>query len=112
MLRVGVTLALLPISLLAQWLDFRTPDIPRTADGKPNLSAPAPRTPDGKPDISGLWQPEPNDYSGDVIQNIKDEEVFRPEAEALFQRRILNNALESPHARCLPEGPAQIFGTG
>jgi len=30
--------------------------IPRLADGKPNLSAPAPRMADGKPDLSGLWQ--------------------------------------------------------
>ncbi len=31
---------------------------PKTADGKPNLSAPAPRTADGKPDLSGLWEME------------------------------------------------------
>lgn len=34
----------------AQWLVYRDPRIPRTADGRPNLSAPAPRMPDGKPD--------------------------------------------------------------
>ena len=52
-------LFLLPVSLSAQWLDWRTPGIPRTADGRPDLAAPAPRTPDGKPDFSGLWQPLP-----------------------------------------------------
>jgi len=66
-------LFLLPVSLCAQWLDFRTPGIPRTADGKPNLSAPAPKTPDGKPDLSGVWRPEPNPYFYDVIQELKDE---------------------------------------
>ena len=35
--------------LAAQWLTYPTPGIPRTADGKPNLTAPAPRTADGKP---------------------------------------------------------------
>jgi hypothetical protein len=40
--------------LAAQWLNHPTLGIPRTADGKPNLTAPAPRTPDGKPDLSGL----------------------------------------------------------
>ena len=40
----------------AQWLNYPTPDLPRTADGKPNLTAPAPRMPDGKPDLSGLWR--------------------------------------------------------
>src|SRR5262252_4582342 len=39
----------------AQWLDRKTPGIPRTQDGKPNLTAPAPRGPDGKPDLTGIW---------------------------------------------------------
>ena len=49
MQRVALLAALLlfPVSLAAQWLDFRTPVIPRTADGKPNLTAAAPLTPDG-----------------------------------------------------------------
>src|SRR6516225_9953840 len=54
--------ALIPVSLSAQWLDLPTPGIPRTADGKPDLNAPAPRPTDGKPDLSGLWQPEENGY--------------------------------------------------
>src|SRR5207344_74927 len=41
----------------AQWLKLPTPGLPRTADGKPDLTAPARRTPDGKPDLSGTWQP-------------------------------------------------------
>ena len=54
--RIAIVTAsfILPMSLGAQWLSFRTPGIPRTAEGKPNLSAPTPRTPDGKPDLSGL----------------------------------------------------------
>ena len=39
----------------AQWLDRPWPGIPRTADGKPNLAAPAPRGPDGRPDLTGIW---------------------------------------------------------
>src|SRR3954468_15009194 len=38
-----------------QWLKYPTAGVPKTADGKPNLSAPTPRTPDGKPDFSGIW---------------------------------------------------------
>src|SRR5688572_11761698 len=41
----------------AQWLNHRDPRIPRTRDGRPNLSAPAPRL-NGRPDLSGLWEAE------------------------------------------------------
>jgi len=43
------------VQLAAQWLNYPTPGIPRTTDGKPNLTAPARRTSDGKPDLTGLW---------------------------------------------------------
>jgi hypothetical protein len=46
-------------SLLAQWPRFPNGTIPRTADGKPDLTAPAPRTADGKPDLSGVWETAP-----------------------------------------------------
>src|SRR5207244_9499851 len=49
--------AALSASASAQWIGYPTPGIPRTADGKPNLNAPAPRSPDGRhPDLSGIWQ--------------------------------------------------------
>src|ERR1700674_3259227 len=51
----AVILAAVAPVVHAQWLDYPTPGVPRTADGKPNLSAPAPRTADGKPDFSGMW---------------------------------------------------------
>ena len=41
----------------AQWGVYHDPTIPRTRDGKPNLSAPAPRL-NGKPDLSGIWEAE------------------------------------------------------
>ena len=44
--------------LPTQWLDYSTPGIPRTPDGKPDLTAPAPRARDGRPDLSGVWQVE------------------------------------------------------
>src|SRR5690606_22622288 len=31
-------------------------NVPRNADGSPNLFAPTPRTADGKPDLSGVWE--------------------------------------------------------
>jgi hypothetical protein len=59
-LRLFTLFAFLSTGAHAQWLNFATPGIPRTPDGKPNLSAPAPRTADGKPDLSGAWMHEPN----------------------------------------------------
>jgi hypothetical protein len=56
--RLFVLFAVLSTGAYAQWLDFATPGIPHTPDGKPNLSAPAPRTADGKPDLSGVWMHE------------------------------------------------------
>jgi hypothetical protein len=46
-----------PLCINAQWAVYRDPAIPRTRDGKPNLSAPVPRL-SGKPDLSGIWQAE------------------------------------------------------
>src|SRR5438128_8227359 len=51
-----IVLLSMSVPLSAQWVHYPTPGIPRTPDGKPNLSAPAPRTPDGKPDLSGVWR--------------------------------------------------------
>ena len=59
-----ITLAAFVAPLAAQWAQYHTPGVPRTADGKPNLTAPAPRTADGKPDLSGLWNINQHRYRG------------------------------------------------
>jgi hypothetical protein len=102
---------LLPVPLCAQWLDQPTPGIPRTPDGKPNLTAPAPRTADGKPDLSGMWRPEVNAYRFDVIQDLKDESIFRPEAEAIFLKRVADFRRDDPVTLCLPGGPSEMLNT-
>jgi hypothetical protein len=106
---IAAALCLLPVSVSAQWLDYRTPGIPRTADGKPNLTAPAPRGPDGKPDLSGLWRPEANPYRFDVIQDLKDEAIFMPAAEAIFKERLTNFRRDDPVTNCLPAGPSEML---
>jgi len=58
--RFGLLLLVLlfaPLCVNGQWATYRDPVLPRTKDGKPNLSAPSPRL-NGKPDLSGIWQAE------------------------------------------------------
>jgi hypothetical protein len=110
---VACALALgLCVSASAQWLGYHEPGIPRTADGKANLAAPAPRTLDGKPDLSGLWEPEASPYRFDLIQDVKDEGIFQPGAEAVFQRRAADLRRDNPVTHCLPPGPSAIFASG
>ena len=93
-------LALLATPAAAQWLNYPTPGIPRTADGKPDLTAPAPRTADGKPDLSGMWQIGGLGYA----TNITDVDML-PWAQALFKKRVETYATDDPTVGCLPEGP-------
>jgi hypothetical protein len=44
--------------LLAQWLNYPAPGVPRLPNGTVDLRAKAPRTRDGTPDLSGVWQTE------------------------------------------------------
>jgi hypothetical protein len=57
-LRPFVLLALVLTGVHGQRVKFPDPGMPRTRDGKVNLSAPVPRTADGKPDLSGVWMHE------------------------------------------------------
>jgi hypothetical protein len=107
---MAVVLCLLPVPVCAQWLKLRTPGIPRTPDGKPDLTAPAPPMRDGRPDLSGLWRLGADSplYSVNIIRDVKDETIFKPAAEALFRKRAdADDLLDRPG--CLPSGPGDIF---
>jgi len=52
-----IVLVAAPLYVNAQWAVYKDPTIPRTRDGKPNLTAPAPRL-NGRPDLTGIWQAE------------------------------------------------------
>jgi hypothetical protein len=65
----------------AQWVNVQLPGIPRTPEGKPNLSAPTPRTVDGRPDLSGIWMQVPlygrDGYSDYVARPQLNEEQYQ-----------------------------------
>jgi len=82
----------------AQWLDRRTPDIPRKPDGKPNLTAPAPRGPDGKPDLAGVW-------NGPVPETGFDPANAQPWVNDLVGQRQQEYHKTRPSYLCLPSGP-------
>jgi hypothetical protein len=90
--------------LAAQWLTQPTAGIPRTPDGKPNLSAPAPRAPDGRPDLSGLWTKISPKYSRNIAADLKPEEI-QPWARALVEERRENLGKDYMNVRCVPLGP-------
>ena len=116
-------------SLSAQWPKRPTPDVPKTASGEPNMSAPAPRTADGKPDLSGLWRaggglggqrgapaPPPTGppVAGfrDVGQNLKGGLPLTPLGAELLKKRVADNSKDNPEAHCLPMGIIQLHTQG
>jgi hypothetical protein len=90
----------------AQWIHEPTRGIPRTADGKPDLAAPAPRSADGKPDLSGIWRFPPAAGSG--ITELKQAEI-NPWAAELQKQRLEDLGKGSPSVQCLPSPGVQAL---
>ena len=104
-----VLAAFLAAPLSAQWLHTPTPVVPRGADGKPDLSAPAPKAADGHPDLSGVWMPNARSLQ-DLATGVERGEVpYQPWAEQLFKERA-NGARgkDDPAAYCVPGMPKLI----
>jgi hypothetical protein len=115
-------------SVAAQWPKYTTPDVPRLADGQPNLTAPAPRTADGKPDLSGIWESRFGDGGGGRGRGAAPTpppagatpvsqffEVagrgyalpMQPWAAELKKKRMADNSKDNPDVWCLPIGLMQ-----
>ncbi len=110
-----VTAVLLGRATEAQWFHYPTPGIPRLADGKPNLAAPAPRRADGKPDHSGIWAgwrwdlPLGDSLFFDLARDLKPSEVeMTPWAAAIQAQRESRDHVDDPLGYCLPPGVPRI----
>jgi hypothetical protein len=92
-----------------QWLNTPSPNVPRGADGKPNLSAPAPKTADGHPDLSGVWMPNTRGLQ-DLAAGMTPPDIpYQPWADQIVKDRA-NGARgkEDPAAHCVPGMPKLI----
>jgi len=119
----------MPVAVLGQWVRHPTADVPKKADGSPDLTAPAPRLPDGKPDFSGIWRPfNPNRCkpgTGQFVEcgaelggsplarnlgaNLPGGLPYQPWAAALVKARSADDSRDDPHVRCLPDNPPRTW---
>ncbi len=106
---LAIWLAALAFSgpLVAQWLNYPTPGIPRTAAGKPNLTAPAPRAADGKPDLSGIWNKISPKYARNIAADLKPGDI-QPWANKLVAERTENFEKDYMNVLCVPLGPGYV----
>jgi hypothetical protein len=117
--------------VFGQWVTYPTQNVPRLADGKPNLKAPAPRQADGKPDFTGFWQPDrmrecTPDLASKVAlrQPCKPGEMvavqngpasvpgglpLQPWAAELAKKRTADLSKDDPHPRCQPDPYPRVY---
>jgi hypothetical protein len=115
---------------IAQWLRYPSDGVPRRADGKPNLTAPAPRLPDGTPDLSGIWHAGNRVPCTSEINRFIDcgSEIggskltldlglelpggslpYQPWAAAVKKQRTADFSRDDPHVRCLPDSIPRMW---
>jgi hypothetical protein len=90
-----------PVS--AQWPKTPNPGIPRTKDGKADLSAPAPKLADGTPDLGGIWLVPGLKYLINIAADLK-EVPFQAWAAAAYKEHMDTLGKDDPNNFCLPSG--------
>jgi hypothetical protein len=121
----AAVVCLISAPLHAQWVKYPTAGIPRTADGQPNMNAPAPKDRDGRSDLSGLWGAEktrpcpPNGCDDmqiseqflDIGWRVPGGLPYRPWAAELAAKRTADIRKDDPQAHCLPTGIVRMHTT-
>jgi hypothetical protein len=123
----NATAALLVMSatLSAQWLNYPTAGVPKTAAGTPDLNAPAPRTAGGKPDLSGVWMAEKNrlcppygctdmevnEQFMDLGWGLKGGLPYQSWARDVMLARKGVAGKDDPGSHCLPTGVVKLHTT-
>ena len=122
LLLVSVPLAV-PVG--AQWINYPTAGIPRSKDGKPNLTAPAPRAADGHPDFTGIWdiehnRPCPPEGCNDMLVGKEFFNIgwtlpsglpLQPWARETLKARTASAGMDDTTTHCLPAGLVKTLTT-
>jgi hypothetical protein len=117
--------------LFGQWVTYPTQNVPRLANGQPDLKAPPPRQPDGKPDFIGFWQPDrQRECTADLASKVRltqpctpGEKVtvpngpasvpgglpLQPWAAELAKKRTADLSKDDPHPRCQPDNYPRVY---
>jgi hypothetical protein len=128
-LALTVTSFICASPLVAQWLKYPTAGVPRSPDGKPNLTAPTPRTREGKPDFSGMWltadgfpctqqtvgpqcgaELPMSRYGINMGAGLPGGLPYQPWAAEQVKHETEQNSKDDPHARCLPDTFVRLYG--
>lgn len=123
-------LVLFGLDASAQWARYPDNSIPRTREGKADLTAKAPKARDGKPELSGVWQSDPDPaglpkgvpivesihetfaiprYFIDVTADTRPSEgLLQPAAAVAFLQNVQSAGKNDPAAHCKPTGVPAI----